>query len=100
MSQDPVSRLEWQASVLKVRGAMTLAQAVAFEASGMAGLKGGAMTVDLSATTELDSSALAVLFSWQRTQQQQGGTLAIASAPEALHMLARVYGVTDQLRWV
>jgi len=92
--------IEWQASMLKVRGAMTLAQARAFEESGLSGLKGGTMTVDLSAATELDSSALAVLFSWQRAQQRQGGTLAIASAPEALQTLARVYGVTDQLSWV
>jgi phospholipid transport system transporter-binding protein len=92
--------LEWSGPLLKVRGAMTLTQACALEESGFAGLQGGAVTVDLSAATEIDSSALAVLFSWQRTQQRRGGSLGIVAAPEALQTLARVYGVTDQLSWV
>ena len=87
---------------LQVSGAMTLAHATTLEKKGLALLRRHrlvAARVDLSATSELDSSALAILFSWQREQKRQTGTLTIVAAPEALHTLARVYSVGDVLTW-
>lgn len=85
--------------VLSLHGAMTLTHARRLADAGAAMLSGGTVTVDLQAASEIDSSALAVLFSWQRTQRQQGGSLSVRAAPESLQTLARVYGVDDQLVW-
>lgn len=86
--------------ILSLRGAMTLSYARQLELEGEAVLRGAAVTVDLAAATDIDSSALAVLFAWQRTQQKHAGSLAVRAAPEALRSLAGVYGVSDQLTWV
>ena len=85
--------------VLTLRGAMTLAHARRLEVAGGELLRGGAVTVDLAAATEIDSSALAVLFAWQRAQTKGGGSLVVRAAPAALLSLAKVYGVGDQLAW-
>lgn len=90
-------------ATLHVHGVMTLEHAAALESQGLALLrahKHAAVRVDLSAVAELDSSSLAVLFSWQREQKRLAGDLAVVSAPEALQSLARVYSVVDVLTWV
>lgn len=85
---------------LTLRGPMTLGHARALELAGAKTLPGGTVIADLAAVAAIDSSALAVLLSWQRVQQQQGGLLAVRAAPEALLSLATVYGVGDLLAWV
>ncbi|AEG67846.1 lipid asymmetry maintenance protein MlaB [Ralstonia solanacearum] len=52
-----------------------------------------AVQVDCAGLSQVDSSALAVLLSWQRTAQATGIALDIAAAPEALRNLATLYGV-------
>jgi phospholipid transport system transporter-binding protein len=52
----------------------------------------GAVQVDCAGLSQVDSSALAVLLSWQRTAQAAGLALNIAGAPEALCNLAKLYG--------
>lgn len=96
--QTPEITLE--GDTLSLRGAMTLAYARQLELGGDAVLRGAAVTADLAAATEIDSSALAVLFAWQRSQQKHAGSLSVRAAPEALRSLAQVYGVSDQLTWV
>lgn len=53
--------------------------------------------VDCAGLSQVDSSALAVLLSWQRTAQAVGIALEIAGAPEALSNLATLYGVESLL---
>ncbi len=57
----------------------------------------GAVQVDCAGLSQVDSSALAVLLSWQRTAQAAGLALNIAGAPEALCNLAKLYGVDSLL---
>ena len=95
----PAPVVTLQGDTLALSGPMTLAQARRLEVSGAETLPGGAVVVDLAAVTEIDSSALAVLFSWQRVQQAKAGSLRVRAAPEALLSLAKVYGVDDQLVW-
>ncbi|MRT01259.1 STAS domain-containing protein [Ralstonia pickettii] len=56
-----------------------------------------ALHVDCAGLSQVDSSALAVLLSWQRTAQDAGITLDIAGAPQALSNLATLYGVESLL---
>lgn len=80
-----------------VSGSMTMDNAAALLAQGVAALAQGKTRYDLAAVTELDSSGLAVLFGWQRAAKAQGKTIAIINPPPALRSLADVYGVTDLL---
>lgn len=65
----------------------------------------GAVTVDMSAVTELDSSAIAMLLEWQRRlaarQSSPAGSaqLKIANPPASLQTLAQLYGVTELLSY-
>ncbi len=58
------------------------------------------LCVDCAGLSQVDSSALAVLLSWQRTAQSAGIALDIAGAPEALSNLAALYGVESLLATV
>lgn len=55
------------------------------------------LTLDLREVTKADSAGLALLLDWQRRAQAAGGRLVLASAPERLQSLIRVYGLTDIL---
>ncbi|MBO4228666.1 lipid asymmetry maintenance protein MlaB, partial [Bradyrhizobium neotropicale] len=56
-----------------------------------------ALHIDCAGLSQVDSSALAVLLSWQRTAQDAGITLDIAGAPQALSNLATLYGLESLL---
>ena len=57
----------------------------------------GTLRIDCAGLSQVDSSALAVLLSWQRTAQAAGVALDIAGAPQALSNLATLYGVESLL---
>lgn len=100
-SRTSTGALEFADGVLQVRGSVKIGNAQHLADAGALLIKrAGAVTVDLTEATEIDSSALAVLFSWQRVQQMNATTLSVRAAPETLHSLAKVYGVSDQLTWV
>jgi len=80
-----------------VTGAMTLPDATSLLAEGGAALTGNETIFDLSAVTDVDSSAIAVIFGWLRKARQDGKTLRILHPPEDLLSLAAVYGVTELL---
>ena len=84
---------------LEICGAMTLAGATALLAQGSAALKPGAATTffDLKAVETVDSSALAVIFGWQRAAKQQGKQLTLLNVPQDLQSLAALYGVSELL---
>jgi phospholipid transport system transporter-binding protein len=84
---------------LRVLSPLTMEKAGAIVDAGRPALKGGEVTVDLSALPGADSSALAALFAWQREQQRQGGTLRVSGAPQGLLALAALYGVNELLVW-
>ncbi|WP_089955884.1 lipid asymmetry maintenance protein MlaB [Limnohabitans sp. 2KL-3] len=55
------------------------------------------VSVDASALTAFDSSALAALLGLRREVLAQGGTLQISGMTSRLRELARLYGVIDLL---
>ena len=53
--------------------------------------------LDWSGVSEVDSSALALLFAWQRAARMRGRTISNAKVPDNLASLAKVYGVAELL---
>lgn len=86
-----------QGEVLAVSGAMTLATAAALLAAGRAALKSGETVFDLGGIESADSSALAVIFGWQRAALARQGKVRIINPPGNLKALAALYGTADVL---
>ena len=56
------------------------------------------LTIDFSAITEVDSSAVALLLEWRREAGRRGKALHFENLPPNLLSLADLYGVTDLLQ--
>ncbi len=82
---------------LKLAGPLTLAQVSARLGEGRARIAQGLEVVDLSAVTQVDSAALALLLAWLRSAREAGRTLSIVGAPPALQSLASLYDVDSIL---
>jgi phospholipid transport system transporter-binding protein len=76
---------------------LTLANARAALADGLAAIAAGQREFDLSRVAAVDSSAVAVVLAWKRAASAAGSELVIANAPESLHSLAQLYGVAGLL---
>ncbi|MEK8087081.1 STAS domain-containing protein [Aquabacterium sp. A3] len=68
------------------------------QAEAQQGQAGVMLTVDGSALTQFDSSALAVLLECQRMARNRGRAFAVQSLPPRLRELARLYGVEQFLQ--
>jgi phospholipid transport system transporter-binding protein len=68
------------------------------QASASRDQAGVMLTVDGSALTHFDSSALAVLLECQRMARQRGRAFTVQSLPQRLTDLARLYGVDGLLQ--
>jgi len=82
-----------QGDTLRIEGAMTLASARRLEEAARASLP-LARRIDLAAVSEVDSSAIALLFGWMRAA---GRPLELCQPPAGLRALAEVYGVAGLL---
>jgi phospholipid transport system transporter-binding protein len=79
---------------LRVSGPVTLVNAAVLATDAEQYLS-GEVVVDLAAVTEVDSSALSLLFEWQRVAQRRQCKLSFCNLPASLASLAELYGVTD-----
>jgi phospholipid transport system transporter-binding protein len=75
---------------------LTQQNAVAVELDGLCDLA-QLQTVDCTALSDFDSSALAVLIAWQKKLRQGQRELTLISPPPKLCVLAQVYGVAELL---
>jgi len=89
--------IEVAGNCLKVTGAMVIDTAAALKKAGDAAIAAGAAKVDLSAVTDADSAAVAILLSWVRVAQDQRASLSIVNPPESIRSLATLYGVAELL---
>lgn len=81
-----------------VSGPMTITQAAQLLSAGNACLQDQQISVfDLSAVSQVDSAAIAVILGWLRTARSHGQTLAISQPPKELLSLAELYGVLELL---
>jgi phospholipid transport system transporter-binding protein len=76
---------------------VTVANATAVLAQGVAAIKGGQRVIDLACIQTADSSAVAVLLAWQRTARELGATLQFTNMPANLQSLTTLYGVDSFL---
>ncbi|MGE0356763.1 MAG: lipid asymmetry maintenance protein MlaB [Burkholderiales bacterium] len=56
------------------------------------------LTIDFSAITEVDSSAVALLLEWRREAARRGKGLFFVNLPANLLSLAELYGVTGLIQ--
>jgi len=86
---------------LRVTVPMIIANARALLEAGrgllQSGKNSGLTLLDLAAVSEVDSSALSVVFAWLRTAGTGGIALRIANPPANLISLATLYGVSELL---
>jgi phospholipid transport system transporter-binding protein len=76
-----------------VGGPVTLANVAQVLAEGRQHLAEGVRTVDLGEVTEMDSALLALALAWLRDARAAHHELTFANPPEALRIIARLYGV-------
>ena len=86
--------IERAGNELRVSGALTIATAMAMCESGKRELDAH-MVIDLAAVTEVDSTALSVLFEWRRAAQQKKLRISFRNLPDSMQSLAALYGVAD-----
>ena len=79
---------------LRVSGALTLATATASSEAGKQQLIDN-MVIDLEAVTEVDSTALSVLFEWRRAARARNLHISFRNLPDSMQSLAALYGVAD-----
>lgn len=80
---------------LSINGAISMDNAHTLMQQGLPHLNSGAITIDLAQTTEVDSSALALLLEWRRSAQQRQQRFEIVNIPPSLRTLADLYGVYE-----
>lgn len=76
---------------------MTMANATALRGEGVRLFSAPEVTLDLAAVTEVDSTALSLLFEWRRAALGAGRKLVFVNLPDNLKSLAALYGVTELL---
>lgn len=82
---------------VRVTAPMVIGAAAELREAGESALLGGASVVDLSAVTEADSSAVAVLLAWTRIAGERGQALSVVGVPNSIRSLANLYGVAELL---
>ncbi len=80
-----------------VQGPINLDSVVSLLAEGNGLFTAPQVTVDLSAVTEVDSSALSLLLEWRREAGRNGREIRYLNLPANLKSLAELYGVTELL---
>lgn len=73
--------------------ALTVQNAKAALAQGLAAIKAGQTVFDLGTVQVADSSAVAVLLEWKRAARKAGAALSYINLPASLQSLAALYGV-------
>ena len=80
-----------------VQGPITVENVVSLLTQGREQLTAPRLTVDLSAVTAVDSSALSLLLEWRREAARNGREIRFSNFPDNLKSLAKLYGVTELL---
>lgn len=74
---------------------MTMEQVNALLAESGALPSQGALEIDLAAVSDVDTTALSLLFEWLRRAHAQQCRLSFANLPQNLVSLATLYGVLE-----
>jgi len=78
-----------------LKGAVNLENALALREDGLRLFTASEVTLDLSGVTEVDSTAVSLLFEWRRAALAANRTIRYVNLPANLTSLASLYGVTE-----
>lgn len=87
--------IEREGNKVHVRGSVTVDNVVEITKQGILLLDEDNLIVDLGGITEVDSSAVSMLFEWLRMAQARSQQFQLVNIPENLSSLVQLYGVTD-----
>lgn len=82
---------------VRLDGPVTLANVNAVLEEGGRAFKAPSITLDLSAVTDVDSTAVSLLLEWQRVAQREKRVIAYVNYPANLKSLIQLYGVSELL---
>jgi len=82
-------------TVLALSGPVTIATHAALRSAAASHIGQGDWTIDWANVTEVDSSALSLIFAWQRASLETNKTIRNLNLPSNLQSLAELYGVAD-----
>lgn len=74
---------------------LTVANATAALAQGVAALRAGQTVFDLRQVQTVDSAAVSVMLGWQRAAREAGVALELQNLPAMLKSLTKLYGVCE-----
>lgn len=83
--------------MFKPASSFTVNNASAMLAAGLEAIAAGQTSIDLSAVSNVDSSAVATLLAWQRAARSRGIALQLGALPVNLQSLLDLYGATALL---
>jgi phospholipid transport system transporter-binding protein len=87
--------IETQGNTLRISGAMTLENVNALLNETSSAFTSDNMQVDLSSVSEVDSTAVSLLFEWLRQARARNTSLVFVNVPPNLVSIATLYGVLD-----
>jgi phospholipid transport system transporter-binding protein len=87
--------IECQDGRCRLSGAVNLENVLALREQGLRLFTAAETELDLSGVTEVDSTALSLLFEWRRAALAANRRIRYINLPENLTSLARLYGVTE-----
>ena len=83
---------------LIVAGSVTVQNVVGLMQQGLKRLDSDHLCVDLQKVTEVDSTAISMLFEWLRAAEKRNCRLEFIHFPQSLESLMQLYGVTPLLQ--
>ncbi len=89
--------IECDESQCRLQGAVTVDNAASLLVQLKPHLERGISTLDLAAVEQVDSAALALIFSSLRQSRAAGHELRLAGLPANIMTLAELYGVAELL---
>jgi phospholipid transport system transporter-binding protein len=90
-----LSFIEAQGSKLRVSGAMTIDNVHALLDESKAAFNSENLEMDLSGVSDVDSTAVSMMFEWLRQAHSRNISLVFVNLPSNLVNMATLYGVLD-----
>ena len=90
-----MSLIETQGNTLRISGAMTLENVNALLEESNAAFTAENLEMDLAGVSEVDSTAVSLMFEWLRQAHKRNISLTFVNLPSNLVNMAALYGVLD-----
>jgi phospholipid transport system transporter-binding protein len=90
-----LSLIETQGNTLRISGAMTLENVNALLEESNAAFTAENLEMDLAGVSEVDSTAVSLMFEWLRQAHKRNISLTFVNLPSNLVNMATLYGVLD-----